>query len=58
MGSTPTLAAADSFLVSQELKMPILIQITVAKEHPVKIHGVSAILKTFPANWKSKARRL
>jgi hypothetical protein len=38
--------------------MPILIQITVAKEHAIVIHGVSAILKTIPGNWKREARLL
>jgi len=34
--------------------MPILIQITVARDHPIKIHGVTAIWDLIPGRWKKK----
>ena len=54
----PNLASIDSFLVSRQHGMPILIQITIADTHEIKTQGINDVWDAIPADSKRDGRLL
>lgn len=51
-----TLGTIDSLLFCSSLQQPLFFQITVAKDHSLKVGGLKALYENIPAQWRSEAR--